>query len=69
MECRGVEGSMTLRYILKRLGQGILIIFFLSIISFLIINAAPGDPTVAIYGGKADRLTNSERARIVKIMG
>ncbi len=42
---------------------------FLSIISFLIINAAPGDPTVAIYGGKADRLTNSERARIVKIMG
>lgn len=68
MECGGVEGSMTSRYILKRLGQGILIIF-LSIISFLIINAAPGDPAVAIYGGKADRLTNSERARIVKIMG
>lgn len=69
MECRGVEGSMTSRYILKRLGQGILIIFFLSIMSFLIINAAPGDPAVAIYGGKADRLTNSERSRIVKNYG
>ncbi len=53
MECRGVEGSMTSRYILKRLGQGILIVFFLSIISFLIINAAPGDPAVAIYGGES----------------
>ncbi len=69
MECRGVEDSMTLTYILKRLGQGLLIIFFLSIISFFIINAAPGDPAVAIYGGKADRLTNLERDRIVKNYG
>ncbi|WP_251860185.1 ABC transporter permease [Clostridium sp. Marseille-Q2269] len=60
---------MTLRYIFKRLGQGILIIFFLSIISFLIINAAPGDPAVAIYGGKADRLNNVERSRIIKNYG
>lgn len=53
----------------KEIRTGYIDYIFLSIISFLIINAAPGDPAVAIYGGKADRLTNSERARIVKNYG
>lgn len=60
---------MTLRYFIKRLFQGILVIFFISIISFFIINAAPGDPAAAIYGGRADRLTQSERIRIVQNYG
>ncbi|GAA0740332.1 ABC transporter permease [Clostridium oceanicum] len=60
---------MILKFISKRLIQGIIVIGFLSIISFLIINAAPGDPAVAIYGGKADNLNKIERQRIVENYG
>lgn len=60
---------MISRFIFKRTVQGLLVVFLLSIISFAIINAAPGDPATALYGPMADRLTTEERARINKNYG
>lgn len=60
---------MISRFIVKRIFQGVLVIFFLSILSFAIINAAPGDPATALYGPLADRLTTEERTRINKNYG
>ncbi|KZL92043.1 ABC transporter permease [Clostridium magnum] len=60
---------MISRFIAKRIFQGIVVIFSLSILSFAIINAAPGDPATALYGPLADRLTTEERARINRNYG
>ncbi|MTK13952.1 MAG: ABC transporter permease [Clostridiaceae bacterium] len=60
---------MISRFIVKRIFQGLFVIFFLSILSFAIINAAPGDPATALYGPLADRLTTEERARINRNYG
>lgn len=60
---------MISRFVVKRVFQGILVILFLSILSFAIINAAPGDPATALYGPMADRLTTEERNRINKNYG
>lgn len=60
---------MISRFVVKRIFQGLLVIFFLSILSFAIINAAPGDPAAALYGPLADRLTTEERTRINKNYG
>lgn len=57
------------RYILKRLFQSIIVLFIMSICSFALINAAPGEPAAAIYGGQMDRLTESEKERINKNLG
>lgn len=55
---------MILRFIFKRILQGFLVVFLLSILSFAIINAAPGDPATALYGPLAYKLTSTERMRI-----
>ncbi|OBR96994.1 oligopeptide transport system permease protein OppB [Clostridium ragsdalei P11] len=55
---------MISRFVVRRIIQGFLVIFCLSIISFAIINVAPGDPAEALYGDLADRLTTEERNRI-----
>ncbi len=60
---------MISRFVVKRVFQGMFVIFFLSILSFAIINAAPGDPATALYGPLADRLTTEERARINRNYG
>lgn len=60
---------MISRFIVKRIFQGLLVVFLLSILSFAIINAAPGDPATALYGSLADKLTTAERARINKNYG
>ena len=41
-------------YALKRLLQSIPLIFFVMVINFLIIHAAPGDPITYLYGGSAE---------------
>ncbi len=52
------------RYVLKRLIQSIVVMFIMSICSFALINAAPGEPAAAIYGGQMDKLTQAEKGRI-----
>ena len=41
----------------------------MSVIAFALINAAPGEPAAAIYGGQMDRLTQAERERINTNLG
>ncbi len=41
----------------------------MSIFAFALINAAPGDPAAAIYGGQMDKLTQEERDRINTNLG
>lgn len=41
----------------------------ITIISFLTINAAPGDPAAALYGGQIERLRSQDRERINKRLG
>lgn len=55
---------MISRLILKRFLQGLIVLWFVSIISFVIINAAPGDPALALFGNEAQKLTDAERTKI-----
>ena len=57
------------RYILIRLLQALLVLFIMSMFAFALINAAPGDPAAAIYGGQMDKLTQAERERINTNLG
>lgn len=41
----------------------------MSVMAFALINAAPGDPAAAIYGGQMDKLTQAERERINNNLG
>lgn len=61
--------SMTSAFLVKRLLQGFVVLFFVSIISFLIINAAPGDPALALFGNEAQKLTQEERTKINNAFG
>jgi peptide/nickel transport system permease protein len=56
-------------YIIKRLFQGLFVLFLVSMISFTIINTAPGDPALALFGNDAQKLTNVERERINHTFG
>lgn len=60
---------MISRFILKRLGQGFIVLWFVSIISFVIINAAPGDPALALFGNEAQKLTDVQREKINTAFG
>lgn len=60
---------MNSSYIIRRLFQGVLVLLLLSILSFCIINAAPGDPAAALYGGQVDKLRREDRERINKNLG
>lgn len=60
---------MISRFILGRVAQGLVVLIFVSVISFAIINAAPGDPALALFGGQAQRLTSAERIRINNTFG
>ena len=61
--------SMSDFYLLKRAGQGVFVLLLVSIIAFAIINAAPGDPAMALYGDQVQRLTQDERERINRAYG
>lgn len=53
-----------LKFIIKRILQSAIVLFIMSIFAFALINAAPGDPAAAIYGGQMDKLTQTEKDRI-----
>ncbi|MFR2406569.1 MAG: glutathione ABC transporter permease GsiC, partial [Eubacterium callanderi] len=45
------------KYILKRLGQTLLVLFAISIIVFLLMNVLPGDPVALMLEKRADPAT------------
>lgn len=49
--------------------QSVLVLLIMSGFAFALINAAPGDPAAAIYGGQMDQLTPAERERINTNLG
>lgn len=57
------------KYIIKRIVQSVLVLLIMSIFAFALINAAPGNPAAAIYGGQMDKLTQVERDRINTNLG
>lgn len=58
-----------LKYVIKRILQSVVVLFIMSIFAFTLINAAPGEPAAAIYGGQMDKLTPQEKERINKNLG
>ncbi len=56
-------------YLLNRILQSLIVIFLISIISFALIHAAPGDPAIAIYGPRIQELRPADRARIRENLG
>jgi len=56
-----------INYFIKRLLQGILTFIMISILSFAIFQATPGDPAYSIYGADSQQLTDDERERINQI--
>jgi peptide/nickel transport system permease protein len=65
VEYRGMGDSIMIsRFIMQRIYQCIIVLVFISAISFTVINLAPGDPALALYGGEAQQLTPAERAKI-----
>lgn len=57
------------KYMIKRILQSGIVLLVMSIFAFALINAAPGNPAAAIYGGQMDRLTQEERDRINTNLG
>lgn len=55
------------KYILRRLVQSIPTLFGISVLTFLIISAAPGGPTAALAGDP--RLTPAAKARVAATLG
>ncbi len=55
-----------LKYILKRLGQMLIALFFVSVIAFLLIRLAPGNPALMLAG---DGATDAEVAAITEKLG
>jgi len=43
-----------LKYVLKRLGQSIIVLFFSALVTFILINVAPGDPVLTMLDKNAD---------------
>lgn len=58
-----------IKFIVKRIWQGTIVLFFISVLAFAIMNAAPGDQASAIYGEKVQMLTSEERERINALFG
>ena len=58
------------KYILRRLGFGVITIFGVSIIVFVVMRILPGDPLVAIFGMEGfTKLTAEDRARYMAELG
>lgn len=55
---------MTVKWIGKRMGMGIIVLFIISFLSFFILQAAPGSPASAFHGGNAQLLNDMEKERI-----
>lgn len=57
---------MISKWVGKRMVMGIVVLFIVSFLSFFIMQAAPGDPAAAFYGGNAQTLTAAEKERITR---
>lgn len=58
------------KYILRRLGFGVITIFGVSVIVFVVMRILPGDPLVAIFGMEGfTKLTAEDRARYMADLG
>ena len=57
------------RYIVQRLLQGIIVLFLVSIATFGILQAAPGDPVETMLGEGATQLTQEDYDRILEKWG
>jgi peptide/nickel transport system permease protein len=58
------------RYLLRRLGLGLLTIIAVSMIIFFVMRILPGDPLVAMFGMEGfTKLTEADRARIMADLG
>lgn len=58
------------QYMLRRLGFGVLTIFGVSIVIFVVMRILPGDPLVAIFGMEGfTKLTVADRARLMAELG
>ncbi len=51
-----------LKYVLRRLGQSVIVLFFSALVTFVLINVAPGDPVLTMLDKRADPMT-IERVR------
>jgi len=60
---------MIAKWLGKRLIMGTLVLIIVSFLSFFILQAAPGNPATAYYGGNAQTLTAAEQERIEKAFG
>lgn len=50
------------KYVLKRMGQSVIVLFLASLLTFILINIAPGDPVLNMLDKRADPMT-IERVR------
>ncbi len=57
------------RYVIQRLLQGVIVIFLVSIATFGILQAAPGDPVETMLGEGATQLTQEDYDRLLEKWG
>lgn len=58
------------KYLLRRLVYGVLTLFGVSVIIFVVMRILPGDPLVAMFGMEGfTKLTQADRARIMEDLG
>jgi peptide/nickel transport system permease protein len=58
------------KYILRRLGFGVLTVFGVSIIIFVLMRILPGDPLVAVFGMEGfTKLSKEDRAHYMAELG
>jgi len=56
-------------FLFRRTLQSLVVIVLITVISFGLIHAAPGDPVMAIYGPRVQELSEEDRERIKENMG
>lgn len=54
------------KYVLNRLGQTVIVLFFVALVTFILINVAPGDPVDVMLEKRADEAT---KARVREQLG
>lgn len=57
------------QFILRRLGESLLVLIIGSIICFAFIRILPGDPAAAMYGDQLQKLSEADRTRIAENLG
>ena len=54
------------RYLIRRTAFGVLTVFGVSIIIFMVMRLLPGDLLAVMYGEGATKLTDADRAKIMQ---